>query len=211
MAKTQNDAAPVAVEQTEKKEIEIYEMTMLEIKEQIAAYQNAIAGKKAVVLTDAVKAAKKAYQGLSSQGIAMPQNVFVSSLKDLSESERETLKNELEGGLKGQTFAEYAVLDDIRLELLSLVKMCSYKKSGKASTGKGDRKVKLSNFTAKCPICGETIGNPSGMTQKHLVVNQMRLHMLNKHSIEKEQFNKEYRALINDTTIATEPIVEEVR
>lgn len=195
--------------QTEK-EIDIYEMTLSEIKDHVAAYQIAIENKKAVTLTDAVKAAKKAYMALSSQGIAMPSEVFVSSLTDLTDSERKTLKAELEGGLKPQSFEEYALLDDIRNELMAVAKSATYKKTGRTSAG-GDRKVKLSNFTCKCPICGDVIGNPEGLTQKHLVVNQVRLHMLNKHSIEKDQFNKDYRVLINDTTIATKDIIEEVR
>ena len=210
MAKTTNDAAPVAVEQT-KQAVVIEDMTLFELSLYIKQCQIAIENKKAVTLTDAVKAAKKAYQGLTSQGIAMPQNVFVESLKDLSDDERKALSAELEGGLKPSSFEEYAVLDDIRASLLTTAKMCSYKKSGRTSSGGGDRKVKLSNFTCICPVCNETIGNPSGMTQKHLIVNQVRLHMLNKHNVEKEQFNKEYRAIVNDTTIATKDIIEEVR
>ena len=186
-------------------------MTLSEIRDQIAAYQNSIAGKKAVSLSDAVKAAKRAYQALSSQGIAMPSDVFVESLKDLSDDERKTLSAEIEGGLKPQSFEEYAVLDYIRNELIAVSKTCNYKKSGRTSTGGGDRKVRLSNFTCICPVCDEVIGNPEGCTQKHLVVNQMRLHMLNKHNVEKEQFNKEYRAIVNANTYCTKDVIEEIR
>lgn len=198
------------VKQTEKP-IVIEEMTLSEIKEKIALYQADIEKKKSVTLTDAVKAAKKAYQQLTGQGIAMPAGVFVSSLTDLTDSERETLSNELEGGLKPSSFEEYQYLDDIREQLMTVVKACTYKKSGRASSGNGDRKVKLSNFTCPCPVCKEMIGNPEGHTQKHLVVNQVRLHMLNKHEISKERFNAEYRALVNDTTTSTKDIIEEVR
>lgn len=202
---------PVKAEEQTKKAIVIEDMTLYELTQLINASQIAIENKKSVILTDAVKAAKKAYQGLTAQGIAMPSDVFISSLKDLSDSERKTLQSEIEGGLKPLSFEEYAVLDDIRASLLTTAKMCNYRKSGRTTTGGGDRKVKLSNFTAKCPICGDIIGNPSGKTQKHLIVNQVRLHMQNKHDIFKELFNAEYRAIVNDTTIATEPVIEEIR
>lgn len=191
-------------------EISIADMTLSAIKEQIALYQSAIDKKKASVLTDAVKAAKKAYLSLSAQGIAMSADIFVGSLQELTDSERETLKNELEGGLKPSSFEEYTLLDAIREELIGVVKTCNYKKSGKTSTG-SPRKVKLSNYMCVCPICNEQIGNPKGHTQKHLIVNQVRLHMLNKHEISKERFNTEYRAVINNTTIATEAVTEEMR
>lgn len=186
-------------------------LTLPEIKDLIGACQVKIAEKKTTALSDAVKAAKKAYLALTAQGIAMPVKVFVESLTDLTDDERKVLSSELEGGLKPQEFAEYALLDAIRDELISIAKTCNYKKSGKTSTGSGDRKVKLSNFTCICPICGDVVGNLAGRTQKHLIVNQMRLHMLNKHGIEKDQFNKDYRVLVNDTTIATKDIIEEVR
>ena len=193
------------------REMAFEKMTISDIKAVIEASQKAIEAKKAVILTDAVKAAKKAYQGLTSQGIAMPAGIFVESLKDLTDDERKTLSSELEGGLKSQSFEEYALLDYIRNELIAVSKTCNYKKSGRTSTGGGDRKVRLSNFTCICPVCDEVIGNPEGCTQKHLIVNQVRLHMLNKHNVEKEQFNKEYRAIVNANTYCTKDVIEEIR
>ena len=185
--------------------------SMQEIEATISLLQTEMESVRQKEHTDGVKAALKGYKAMNDAGIAPEPSVYLGMVKNLSESEMDDLQSSLSGGLNCDVKPYTDSLDAIRADLLAMVKKCSYKKGRGVSSATGDRKVKLSDFVCRCPICQKTIGSAGHKTQKHLIVNSMRVHMEKDHQVTRKQFNENYRATINDATTCTMDVVEEIR
>ena len=181
------------------------------IEKHILMMQYLIEKNSAKVHSDVVKAALKGYKAMNDAGIAPEPSVYLGMVKNLSESEMDDLQASLSGGLNSDVKIHTDSLDEVRAHLIQMVKDCSYKKRRGVSSATGDRKVKLSDYVCECPICKKTIGAAGHKTQKHLIVNSMRVHMEKDHQVTRKQFNTEYRATINDATTCTMDVVEEIR